>query len=62
MKLIATILLSLMLTGCYETVNEKQSRENLEQRVKQLERDAARDPRCDSPARYQAMSEGANCS
>ncbi len=21
-----------------------------------------RDPRCDTPARYQAMSEGANCS
>jgi outer membrane lipoprotein-sorting protein len=34
--------LSVLLSGCYETVNEKQAREKLEQRVKAIENEMDR--------------------
>lgn len=38
-KLLSLLILCSLLVACYETVSEKKSREDLERRVKQLERE-----------------------
>ena len=38
MKILASLILCLFLTGCYETVGEKTEREKLERRIHDLER------------------------
>lgn len=63
MKIAALLISALILSGCCEIGAEAQARRELEERVTRLEKlaEEPNDPRCNGPARYEAMREGAIC-